>query len=148
VPLIFFKHVIPVRTSFVCLFIYLHPKYCSLSPFTEFLLPSSLLFASERAAPSPPQYPPTLVHQVSGGLDVGSLGPDHVCPLVDRLVSGSFPEFSLVGIAIPFGSFSPSPNSSIGVPELSSMVGSKYLHLSQSAAGGAFQRTTMVGSCL
>ena len=31
----------------------------------------------------------------------------------------------------------PSPNSSIEVPNLSAMVGCKYLHLSQSAAGGA-----------
>jgi hypothetical protein len=40
-------------------------------------------------------------------------------------------------VAIPFSSFSPSPEFSIGVPDLSPMVGCKYLHLSQPAAGRA-----------
>ena len=41
------------------------------------------------------------------------------------------------GPAIPFSSLKPSPNSSTGVPDFSPMVGYKYLHLSQSAAGRA-----------
>ena len=45
-------------------------------------------------------------------------------------------------------SFSLSPNSSIGIPDLSPIVGYKYLHLSQSAAGRVSQRTTMLGFCL
>ena len=56
--------------------------------------------------------------------------------------------WSSYGVAIPFSSFNPSPNSSIGVPSLSPMVGCKHLHLSQSAAGRASQRTAMLGSCL
>jgi hypothetical protein len=42
---------------------------------------------------------------------------------------------------ILFGSFNPSPRSPIGVPNLSPMFNSKYLHLSKSAAGRASQRT-------
>jgi hypothetical protein len=38
----------------------------------------------------------------------------------------------LWGHALPFSFFNPSPNSNIGVPDFSPMVGCKYLHLSQS----------------
>jgi hypothetical protein len=55
---------------------------------------------------------------------------------------------STYGVAIPFSSFSLSLKSSIGIPDFSPMVGCKYLHLSQSAAGRASQRTAMLGSCL
>lgn len=51
-------------------------------------------------------------------------------------------------VAIPINSFNPSPNSSTRVPDLSSIVGYKYLHLSQSATGRASQSTAMLGSCL
>jgi hypothetical protein len=44
-------------------------------------------------------------------------------------------------------SFSPFPFFSIGFLDLTSMVGCKYLHLSQSAAGRASQRAAMLGSC-
>lgn len=47
----------------------------------------------------------------------------------------------------PFSYFNPSPNSSIGVPGLSPIVGSKYFHMSQSAAGVASQKTAIIGSC-
>jgi hypothetical protein len=39
------------------------------------------------------------------------------------------------GVAMLLISFNPSPNSSIGAPDLSPMLGCKYLQLSQSAAG-------------
>jgi len=52
------------------------------------------------------------------------------------------------GVAIPFRSFSPSPNSSIGVPDLSPRFGSKYLHLSQSASGRVSYKTAILDSCL
>jgi hypothetical protein len=42
----------------------------------------------------------------------------------------------------------PSLNPSLGVPKLRPMIGCKYLHLSQSAADGASQRTAMLVSCL
>ena len=45
--------------------------------------------------------------------------------------------WSSYGVAIYFSFFSPSPNSAIKGPNLSPMVGCKYLHLSQSAAGKA-----------
>ena len=48
----------------------------------------------------------------------------------------------------PFSSFSPSPNSAIGVPYFSPMAGCKYLNLSQSADGRASQMTAIIGSCL
>ena len=38
-------------------------------------------------------------------------------------------------VAIPFSSFNPSPNSSIGICKLSPMLGGGYLHLVQLAAG-------------
>ena len=46
---------------------------------------------------------------------------------------------------MPFGSFSPSLNSYIGVPDHSPMISCKYLHLSHSAAGRTSQRTDMLG---
>jgi hypothetical protein len=54
--------------------------------------------------------------------------------------------WSSYGVATPFSSFSPSPNSSIRVPNFSPMVGCKYLHLSQSAVGGSSQ--ILLGSCV
>ena len=79
--------------------------------------------------------------------------PAHGCYLVGSLVSRSSQGSSgyccsSCGVAIPFSSFNPSPNSSIGVPDLSPMVSCKYLHLAQSAAGRASQRRAMLGSCL
>jgi hypothetical protein len=50
--------------------------------------------------------------------------------------------------AIPFISFSTSPNSSTGVPNLTPMIGCKYLRPSQSVADRISQRTAMLGSCL
>jgi hypothetical protein len=85
----------------------------------------------------------------------GGLQPAWVCSLVGGLVSGSFQGSRLVdtvvlavGLPSPFGSFSPSFSSSIGFLDLRPMVDYKYLHLSQSAAGVAFQSTAMLGSCL
>ena len=43
--------------------------------------------------------------------------------------------WSSYGFAILFNSLYPSPNSSIRVTDISPMLGCKYLHLSQSAAG-------------
>lgn len=70
---------------------------------------------------------------------------------VGGLVPGvqvSWPCWSSCGIAIPFSSFSLSPNSSIGIPNPNPIVGCGYLHLSQSASGRASQRTAMLSSCL
>jgi hypothetical protein len=47
----------------------------------------------------------------------------------------------------PFSSFLPSPNSSIGVPMLSPVVGCGHLHLYWSGSGRASQETTTSGSC-
>ena len=69
-------------------------------------------------------------------------------------VSGSCEKSRLVDIVVlsmgfpsPSVFFNPSLNPSTGVPDLSPMVGCNYLHLSQSAAGRASQRTGMLGSC-
>ena len=48
--------------------------------------------------------------------------------------------------ARPFSSFIPSSNTSMGAL-CQSMLGCKYLHMFQSAAGRASQRTAMLGSC-
>ena len=45
-------------------------------------------------------------------------------------------------------SYKPSITSSTGVPDFSPIIRCKCLHLSQSAAGRTFQRTTMLSSCL
>jgi hypothetical protein len=55
---------------------------------------------------------------------------------------------STFGFAIHLSSFAPSPNSFIWVPDLNSMVGCKYLHLSPLVAGWASQRTAIPDSCL
>ena len=52
--------------------------------------------------------------------------------------------WSSYGVTISFSSFSPSPNSFLGVSNLSPMHGCQYLCLSQSAAGRASQRTAML----
>jgi hypothetical protein len=54
---------------------------------------------------------------------------------------------SSYGVAIPFSPFSPSPNSSNGVPGIIPVVGCTCLHLSQSGAHRASQRAAMPGSC-
>jgi hypothetical protein len=56
--------------------------------------------------------------------------------------------WSPCGVAITFRSFNPSSSSSIGIPDLSSMLVCKHLHLSQSAAGRASQRRDILSSCL
>jgi len=73
-------------------------------------------------------------------------------PMVLCLISGSFEGIQVswhccysCEVAIPFGSFSPSCNSSILVPDLNPMMGCKYLHLSQSLADRACQRKAMPG---
>ena len=53
-----------------------------------------------------------------------------------------------VGVTLSFSFFNPSPNSTIGDPDFSFVVGCKYLLLSQSDAGRASQRTAMPGSDL
>ena len=58
-------------------------------------------------------------------------------------------------ICLPMGllspsapSINPSPASSIGIPDFYPVFSYEYLHLSQSAAGRAPQRTAMLDSCL
>ena len=89
-----------------------------------------------------------------------ALGPGPVCCLVGGSVSGSSQRSKLVETTgLPIGSpssasilllffFYPSPNPTTVVPDYSPMVGCNYLHLSQSAAGLASQRTAMLGSHL
>ena len=74
--------------------------------------------------------------------------------LIGGLVSGSSQGSGLVvtvGLLMgfhPFSSFNLFLKSSIDVPVLRLMVGCKYLHLSQSAAGRVSQRTAMLSSYL
>ena len=58
-------------------------------------------------------------------------------------MSGPSCPWSSYGVALLFSVFTPSANSTIGVLDFSPMVGYKYLHLSQSVAGKASQRTVM-----
>ena len=53
-----------------------------------------------------------------------------------------------MGFAIPISSFNPSRNSSMGVPIFSPIVVCEYLHLSQSDAHWASQRSAMLSSGL
>jgi hypothetical protein len=112
----------------------------------------------EDANPPPPTMPPSLEPQVSPRLGVSSptkARPDiplrYMCwgPRISACMLPSWwlsfwqlPEvwvswdcWSSYGVALPFSFFNPSPNSTIGVPDFSPMVGCKHLHLSQSAAG-------------
>jgi hypothetical protein len=75
--------------------------------------------------------------------------------LVGGLVSGNSLGSGLVEtVALPMGLLSLSASfilpliQPFGVPDFSSKVGCKYLHLSQSAAGRASQGTAMPGSHL
>jgi hypothetical protein len=52
-----------------------------------------------------------------------------------------------LGLQPPSSSFSPSPNSSIGVTMLSPMVGSEHPYLCWSGSGRASQRTIIPFSC-
>lgn len=80
----------------------------------------------------------------------------YICAPVCSLVDGLFSGWSLgsgltdtVGIPMWLTSPSiPSPNYSIGVPNLILMLGYNYLHLSQSATDRASQRTAMLDSYL
>jgi hypothetical protein len=55
--------------------------------------------------------------------------------------------WSSYGVAIPFSSFSPSPNSSNGVPAFRLIVGCKHPHLYWSVSVRASQGTAILGSC-
>ena len=55
---------------------------------------------------------------------------------------------SSYGVANLFSSFSPFPNSSIGVPVLSLMIGCKHLPKYWSDSGISFQDTAISGCCL
>ena len=103
---------------------------------------------SYSSSPSPLSYTPTLVHQVSAGLGQSSLTEarpgspllvyalwllTHLWELIGVQVSWQC--WPSCGVAIIFRAFSPSPDSSIGVPDLSPMFGCECLYLSQSAAG-------------
>lgn len=131
-------------------FIYLHSKSCS---------------SSWSSPQSSSPYFPSLGHQVSIGL--GSSSPIearqsssllHICqgPWASPcMFFGCSHGSRLVGtvgfpmvVAITFSSFNPSSNSSIGVSNLSPMVGCNSLHLCQSASRRASQRTAMLGPCL
>jgi hypothetical protein len=54
---------------------------------------------------------------------------------------------SSYGVAVSFRSFCPSPNSSIGVPDLSPMDACECLHLSQSPAGRASEDISDINFC-
>ena len=110
------------------------------------------------------QHPPYLRQPVSIGFDTSSCTKArqgspllHMCqgPWISQCLVfgwlyslGETPEIqvslyscSFYGVAIAFSSFNPSSKSFIGDADLSSKFGCKYLHLSQSAAGRASQRT-------
>jgi hypothetical protein len=126
-------------------------------------LPPTLLPYSPTPASPSPLHLTSLGLKVSMGLGASSPipdkavlcniyarghGPAHVYSLFVGLVSGSSEVSGLVdcssyGVAIPFSSFSPSPNSFIRVSDLRRIVGCKSLHLSQSAADRASQSTAM-----
>jgi hypothetical protein len=55
--------------------------------------------------------------------------------------------YSSYGAANPLSSFSPSPNSSIGIPLLNPMVDCEHPHLFWSGTDRAFQGTSIPGSC-
>jgi hypothetical protein len=84
-----------------------------------------------------------------------SHGSLHVYSLVGGLVPGSSGGGGLVGwyccssygVANPLSSFIFSPNSSIGVLVLSSMISCKHRHLYWSGSGRASQETAISGSC-
>jgi hypothetical protein len=82
----------------------------------------------------------------------GDVGPASVCCLDDGSVSERSHGFGLVEtVGLPMGSpssLSSFPNSTTGILDSSTMVGCKYLCLSQSAACWASQRTAMLGSSL
>ena len=61
--------------------------------------------------------------------------------MVDIVVLSSY------GVANPFISFSPSPNSSIRVLMLNPMVGFEHLHLYWSGSGRISQEIDISGSC-
>ena len=133
---------------------YLLPKYCPCPP-SQSSPPHPLFpFPSKRLLPTP-LHPPSLKHQDSTGLGTSSpsearqgmlhifqvLGLACICSLVGCLVSGSSQGSRLVDtVGLPMGLPSPSAPSALPlteVPDLSPMLGYKYLHLSQSAAGSA-----------
>jgi hypothetical protein len=81
----------------------------------------------------------------------GGHRPAHVCFLIGNSFSESSQGSRVVDtVGLPMGSLSPSalsvlpPTSLWGVGGLSPMVGSKYLYLSQSAAGRGSQKAAML----
>jgi hypothetical protein len=173
----FIYNVIPVYNalwSFLCqplapfyYFYFLQFSHCPLPvcpPTVPHPIPPTLC-VQEDVPPTPARPPCSLGPQVSQGLgsssptkprpDVRGLG--LVLARVSCLVGSSVSEISGVQVSWDCWSsyevallsfFQPFPNSTTGVPDFSSMVGSKYRLLSQSAACWISQRTTMLGSCL
>ena len=161
----------PTRNHFLLIILFICIPSVSFSPLPlpQFLIPFPL--ASEMVL-SPllnPQHPSSLRPQISQGLGISpteaSLGTplqymyrgpwisQWMLPWCISLwefpgVQVSWNWWSSYGVAPPFISYSHSTNSSTGIPNFSTMVGCKYLHLSQSAAGRASQKTAMLGSWL
>ena len=145
---------------------YLHYICCSLfwSPIPQFLIPFLLSLASRH----PPSQGVSILSRIksifhrdqtrlSSNIYVpGALDQPMYCCLVDGSldlwdllrVQVSWDCWSFYGDPLPFSFFNPSPNTSIGVPDLSSKVVYKYLFLSQSTACWTFQGTTMLDSHL
>jgi hypothetical protein len=166
-----------VRTLFFIIgyFTYLHFKYYAPSKFSLHQpLSPFYLDAHLPTHPLPPQHPIiSLSLVVEPPLDQGPpllLMPDkailcytcswsheslHMYSLVGGLVPGSSGGEGLVGrnccssygVADPFSSFSPSSNSSIGVPGLSLMVGFMHPNLYWSGSGTVSHGTAILGSC-
>ena len=93
--------------------------------------------------------------QSSATYVLGDIRVAHVCSVDGDLVFGRLPKiqvsrhcWSYYVVAKLFSSYNPSAKSSIEVPYFRPILGYKYLYLSQSAAGRAFKRTVMLGSCL
>ena len=130
---------------FINYFIYLHPSPCSQSSSP---IPSPLhLWEDAAHIPSPWDISSTELG-ASSSTEAGRGSPPlRMCggpPTSPHTLFGwwislwelpgvqvSWHCWSSYGVAIPFSSFNPSPNSSIGVPDLSPVLACEYLHLSQ-----------------
>ena len=125
--------------------------------------PPPLAYERVFPLPSPLGIPPSMGPLPTLRLDQADLcyicargfRPACLCCLIGGSVSGSFQGSGLVEIAgfpmmLPFPSASSilSPNSTIGVLDISPMIMFKDLLLSQSATDRASQRRAMPGSCL
>jgi hypothetical protein len=152
-------------TNFICYWIFYLFTFQTLSPFpvstlkTHYPIPTLLLWGcSPTHLPTPislPLHSPSLGHKAftepraSPPIDALQGHPllyIQLEPWVPpRLLFGWW--FTTYEVANPFSSFSPPPNSSIGVSMLSSMVGCKHPPPYLSGSGRTSQETAIAGCC-